>query len=155
MAVLQAARWAPSAGNRRLHRFVVVTDPPLVKVVRAVAPGIRGFPPALIVICIDWERALRSGSRPQDRTLLIDVGIAAQNMLLAAEAIDLGAGPVTSFSKAAVRAVLRLPEPLTPEMIVCLGHRTSRPSFAGTRPAVPIRLEDLVIWRDAESGDHR
>src|SRR3989304_7031376 len=78
--ILLASRWAPSAGNRRLHRFVVVTDPPLLKVVRAVAPGIRGYPPAVIVICIDWGRALRSGSRPQDRTLLIDVGVAAQNM---------------------------------------------------------------------------
>ena len=154
--ILLAARWAPSAGNRRLHRFVVVTDPPLLKVVRAVAPGIRGYPPALVVICIDWERAVRLGCQPLDRTLYIDVGTAAQNMLLATEAIGLGAGPVTSFSKAAIGVALRLPESLTPEMIVCLGHRASRPAFPGTRPAVPTRLEDLVIWREPPDSDaHR
>lgn len=39
IAVLDAARWAPSAGNRRPHRFVAVRDPAIVRALRAVSPG--------------------------------------------------------------------------------------------------------------------
>ena len=37
--ILEAARWAPNAGNRHLHRFVVVQDPLTLRVLRMVAPG--------------------------------------------------------------------------------------------------------------------
>jgi nitroreductase len=50
------------------------------------------------------------------------VGTAVQTMLLAAHAIGLGAGPVMSFSKAAVGVILQLPDHLSPEALVCLGH---------------------------------
>src|SRR5262245_31118428 len=37
--VLKAARWAPSAGNRRLHRFIAIQDPLTLKLLRVVLPG--------------------------------------------------------------------------------------------------------------------
>ena len=37
--ILKAARWAPSGGNRRLHRFVAVQDPMTLRVLRMVSPG--------------------------------------------------------------------------------------------------------------------
>ena len=55
-------------------------------------------------------------------------------MLLAAHALGLGAGPVTSFSRAAVATVLGLPEGWAPELIVCLGHPA-----AGSPAHVPER----------------
>ena len=54
----------------------------------------------------------------------IDRETAMQTILLAAHAIGLGSGPVTSFAKAALSVVLDLPDNLTPEIIVCLGHRS-------------------------------
>jgi nitroreductase len=46
--VLEAARWAPNAGNRRLHRFVVVQDPLTLRVLRMVAPGMFQRPTAVV-----------------------------------------------------------------------------------------------------------
>ncbi|WP_269804856.1 nitroreductase family protein [Pseudonocardia kujensis] len=71
----------------------------------------------------------------------VDVGTAAATLLLAAHALGLGAGPVTSFSRAAVGVVLRLPAGWVPEMIVCLGH----PAAVG--PA-PMRARPRLTWQD-------
>lgn len=146
--VLEAGRWAPTGGNRRLHRFVAVQSSATINLIRAVAPGMLGHPTALIVICIDWEKVTRLGCKPHSHTLYIDVGTAAENMLLAAHGLGLGAGPVTSFSKAAASAILGLPETLTPELIVCLGYAAASPPAGPSLPAKPTRLEDLVIWGD-------
>ena len=71
----------------------------------------------------------------------IDVGTAAATIQLAAHSLGIGAGPVTSFSKAAVGTLLRLPDGLEPDLIVCLGH----PAAGG--PA-PIRRGRAITWRD-------
>lgn len=55
IAVLDAARWAPSAGNRRPHRFVAVRDPAIVRALRAVSPGMLQRPTAVVAICVDLE----------------------------------------------------------------------------------------------------
>src|SRR5262245_4570721 len=120
--VLKAARRAPSAGNRRLHRFVAIQDPLTLKLLRMVTPGMFQRPTAIVVICIDGGRAASFGMRPTARGLYVDVGTAAQTMLLAAHSLGLGAGAVTSFSQAAVSAVLNLPVTWSPEMFICLGH---------------------------------
>ncbi len=62
--VLEAASFAPSAGNRRLHPLVVVTDPGRLSVLRLVSPGMLQRPAAAIVICIDQANARRFGFRP-------------------------------------------------------------------------------------------
>jgi nitroreductase len=102
--VLKAARWAPSAGNRRLHRFVAIQDSLTLKLLRMVTPGMFQRPVAMIVICIDRAKAESFGMRPAAKGLYVDVGTAAQTMLLAAHSLGLGSGVVTSFSQAAVKA---------------------------------------------------
>jgi nitroreductase len=143
--VLQAARWAPSAGNRRLHRFVVVQDPLTLKLLRMVTPGMFQRPVAMVVICIDRAKAESFGMRPGAKGLSVDVGTAAQTMLLAAHSLGLGSGVVTSFSQAAVRAVLNLPDGLSPEMFVCLGHPAPAQP-AGIRTRGSVTWQSLTRW---------
>jgi len=78
--------------------------------------------------------------RPTAKGLYVDVGTAAQTMLLAAHSLGLGSGVVTSFSQAAVSAVLNLPEGWSPELFVCLGHAA---------PVQPtgMRARGNVTWR--------
>ncbi len=62
-------------------------------------------------------------------------------MLLSAYAVGLGSGPMTSFSRAAVTAILHLPAGWSAELIVCLGHRR------------PVTWKDLAHWeRLPETG---
>jgi len=146
LQILEAGRWAPSGGNRRLHRFIAVLDPTTIRCVRAVAPGMLGRPKALVIICIDWAKVDRVGFKRHNPGVYIDTGTAGQNMLLAAEALGLGAGPVTSFSQTAVRRILDLPEWLTPEMAICLGYRAAAGRSFRTLPERPTKLKDLAIW---------
>jgi nitroreductase len=101
--VLKAERWAPSAGNRRLHRYVAVQDPLTLRLLRMVS---LQRPRAIVVVCIDGSRAAALGAERISKGLYIDVGTAAQTMLLAAHALGLGSGIVTSFSRAGVGTVL-------------------------------------------------
>jgi nitroreductase len=142
--ILDAARWAPTAGNRHLQRFVATDDPPTLRVLRAVSPGMLPRPTAAITICTDRALAADYGFPPNAPGLFVDVGTAMATILLAAHAIGVGAGPVTSFSRAAVAVVLRLPEHWVPELVVCLGH----PAPAG--PA-PMRGRPRLTWRDLTS----
>lgn len=139
--VLDAARWAPTAGNRHLQRFVVTDDAAVLRVLRAVSPGMLQRPAAAITICTDRGLAASYGFPPDAPGLSVDVGTALATILLAAHAVGIGAGPVTSFSRAAVAEVLGLPDAWRPEVTVCLGH----PAPGG--PA-PMRGRPRLTWRD-------
>jgi nitroreductase len=144
-AVLDAARWAPTAGNRHLQRYVATVDPGTLHVLRMVSPGMIQRPTAAVVICTDRALAAAYGFPPDAPGLLIDVGTATATMLLAAHALRVGAGPVSSFSRAAVATALRLPDGWRPELIVCLGHPASaQPAAISPRPALSWR--DLTRW---------
>jgi hypothetical protein len=82
--VLDSARYAPHAGNRRLHRYVVATQPSLLRAVRMVSPGMLQSPMAAIVVCVDWAQVHNYGFSPANPGPYIDVGTAAATLLLAA-----------------------------------------------------------------------
>jgi nitroreductase len=140
-AVLDAARWAPTAGNRHLQRYVVSDHLGTLRALRMVSPGMVQHPAAVIAVCVDRPLAAAYGFPPHATGPYVDVGTAAATILLAAQAVGLGAGPVTSFSRAAVAVVLRLPDGWSPELLVCLG----RP--APDQPA-PVRRRTRLTWQD-------
>lgn len=122
--VVQAARWAPNAGNRRLQPVRLVTDPVTLRLLKAVSPGTVPSPRAVIAICLDTRRAEEFGFQPGHRGLYVDIGTTAATLLLTAHSVGLGACPVTSFSRAAAARILGLPDGMSPEMLLCLGHPT-------------------------------
>ena len=145
--ILDAARWAPSGSNLRVHRFVVVTERHVLRSIRMFSPGmVAGVPAALIVICIDWDLAHYEAPIPAHREVYWDVGSAAQNMLLAAHALGLVAGPMTADSPSALRVFLNLPPNLDPQLMVGVGHPGEARAEAATDTATRrTRVEDLVL----------
>ena len=144
--IIEAARWASSAGNRRLHRFYVTRDPAKIDLVSAVGPGFYGSPPAIIVICTDLARAEASGVKDgRDESTWIDVGTAAMNMQLMAHALGLGTTPVTSVSRSGLIEALELPDRLRPELILQLGYPApdAVPGFGSGQRLTP---EDITDW---------
>ena len=143
--ILDSARYAPHAGNRRLHRYVVVTRPSLLRAVRMVSPGMLQRPTAAIVICVDWAQVHNYGFPSTNPGPYIDVGTAAATLLLAAHSVGLGAGPVTSFSRTALATILKLPAGVRPELIICLGHEANEQPPAMGRKGQP-RWEAFIQW---------
>ncbi|HZV49534.1 MAG TPA: nitroreductase family protein [Candidatus Dormibacteraeota bacterium] len=136
--VLEAGCWASSASNNRIHRLLLVRDRRRIDLVRAVSPGMLGLPTALVVICTDLDAAARAQVRvDRDTTTWIDVGTAAMNMMVEAEALGLGTCPTTSFSRGGVRAVLELPPPAVPEFVLQIGWPAGAEPPAGTGTLEP------------------
>ena len=130
--VLEAARWAPTGGNQRVHRFVAIQDPLLVRLLRLVSPGMFQKPQAIILICIDWVGVRAEGYSDTEMTPYVDIGTQMQTMMLAAHSIGIGSGPVTSFSREAVRVILNIPQHLEPYLMVTLG-------FAAPKKQLPMQ----------------
>jgi nitroreductase len=151
--IAQAGRWATSAGNRHLHKFVIVRDAARIKLIRAMSPGMLAEPPALLVIATDEARAVSERVQIDlDDSTWIDVGTAAMNMSLMANAIGLGSCPVTSFSQSGVAEVLSLPQTLKPEYILILGWPKPIERFtSGTAPKA-LTARDLTYWETV--GNH-
>lgn len=123
--VLEAARWAPSAGNLQPWFFYVITDPGLRRclVLAALKQGFIGEAPVVIVVCAEPARSGKYyGDRGRDLYCLQDTAAATQNILLAAAAYGLGACWVGAFDENQVRHCLGIPPELRPVAIVAIGY---------------------------------
>ena len=140
--ILDAARWAPAAGNQRSNRFVVIQDSATLRLIRMFSPGMFQDPQAVILICIDWDVIKANQFSETDMAPYIDVGATMQTIMLAAHGIGLGSGPVTSFSKEALKVILNLPDQLTPEMLICIGYPAPQ-----TKKQLPMKKKKKVTWQ--------
>jgi nitroreductase len=145
--VLEAARRASSAANTHVHRFLVVQDQRRLRLVRMLSPGMLAIPKALIVICTDLAAADEAQIQlEEDTTVSIDVGTAAMNMMLAAQALGLGSCPATSFSRAGVAEILELPSLARADFILQLGHPAPEERLLPARRKRRLSTADLTYW---------
>ena len=63
LKLLEAAVWAPSGGNGQTWRFVVITEPAMLKKIKMFSLGLLGDPPAVIVIAQDMALARHKGGK--------------------------------------------------------------------------------------------
>lgn len=112
---------APSGGNIQPWEFVIVNDKHLIQSIANYSPGITSLSPALIIICIDLELAKRGGKIGLEKLALIDISMAAQNIVLSALEYGLGSCVIKSFQPKLVSRILDLPEKVVPELVITLG----------------------------------
>jgi nitroreductase len=128
--LIEAARWAPSAGNIQPWEFIIVRDPK-VKHGLCEAALNQTFieeAPVVIVVCADPTRSSkRYGSRGINLYCLQDTAAATQNILLTAHAMGLAACWVGAFNEEAAKRVLSVPDELRPIAIVPVGHPAEKP----------------------------
>ena len=128
-SLIEAARWAPSYGNRQPWRFVVVMDPDVLVAVHGALTRGNAYAkaaPVIIAVCANPEDAQIVDGK---QYYLMDAGMALENLLLQAVALELHAHPMGGFDETMVRDVLGIPEQVRVLALVAVGH--------------PGRLEDL------------
>lgn len=143
--ILEAGRWAPSAGNVQPWEFIVVKGRE-VKARLAQAALNQGFiteAPVVIVVCADLQRAAWAyGERGETLYCLQDTAAATQNMLLAAHALGLGACWVGAFHEEAARRSLDIPQRFRPVAIIPVGRPAGRlPSMSKRRLSEILHFE--------------
>jgi SagB-type dehydrogenase family enzyme len=79
--------------------------------------------PAVFLIAAEYGRTeVKYGKERSPRYVHLEAGHAAQNLLLQAVALDLGAVPVGAFNDEGVRDVLSLPGSYQPIYLIPVGH---------------------------------
>jgi len=156
--ILEAARWAPSAGNRQPWRFIIVSDMNTLEKIGEIyqdmrAADIKGVSstsnyykaiservrtnfyrnifktaPLCIAVCADAEQSFHS------RTWAMDCAIATQNMLLMAHALGLGS-VIIDFQRPEhetllklVRDLLRIPDGVKLMFMLPIGYPDEQPT---------------------------
>jgi len=139
--LIDAARWAPSAGNIQPWEFVVVRSPEVKRMLAAAALNQTFIEeaPVVIVVCADQTRSGRGyGSRGVNLYCIQDTAAATQNLLLAATAMGLGACWVGAFYEEQASKAVKAPRGVRPVAIVPIGHPAEKPSSRPRRPISEI-----------------
>ena len=129
--ILDAGRQAPSAGNLQDWKFIVVLDPDKRKDISDACMQQHWMreAPVHIVVCGEPEKAARFYKERGEKLYSIqNCACAAENMFMAATALDLGMAWVGAFDERMIRRVLSIPESSVPYAVLTLGYadETSR-----------------------------
>lgn len=110
-----------------LHRLEAVTggDIRLPLAIAAVGQEWVSRVPLVVVIAAVFERTTARYGRRGQRYVHMEAGHAAQNLLLQATAMGLGATPVGAFDDIEVSRLLHLPAGETPLYLIPVGHKRS------------------------------
>jgi len=135
--VLEAARWAPSWANTQCWEFVLVKSPALKQQLAATLPernparGAFSQAPVIIAACARRQKAgYFKGSPATDKGdwLMFDVGLALQNLTLAAHALGLGTVHVGVFDAVRAGELLGVPADVAVVELLPLGYPDEQPA---------------------------
>jgi nitroreductase len=144
--LLDAARWAPSAGNVQPWEFVVVKKPEAKSALSeaAFSQMFIESAPLVIVVCADERRSSRTyGARGKNLYCIQDTAAAVQNILLAAYSMGLGACWVGAFEEKKVVRVLKAPDGVRPVALVPVGHPAGASGTRSRRSASEVVHEEV------------
>jgi len=129
-AILDAGRLAPTAKNLQPWHFIVVRDPEIKRK----------------LIFTDWNNFIEEASvvivgcgEMDKKWAVVDVAIALQNMVIAAEALGLGSCWIGAFEEEEVKRALGVPDHLKVVAMITIGYPAERPE-----PPPKKKLEEIV-----------
>ena len=126
--MLRAGMAAPTAVNKQPWHFVVVTDKAKLKELSGGRGRMLEQCAVAIVVCGDMEKALPGKAQEY---WIQDCSAATENILLAANALGLGAVWTGVYPMdervAAVSKAMKLPETIVPLCTIVIGHPAEQP----------------------------
>jgi nitroreductase len=139
--LINAARWAPSAGNIQPWEFIIVRNAETKRKLSAAALDQTSIEeaPVVIVVCANQKRsAWGYGQRGVTLYCLQDTAAATQNLLLAAYALGLGTCWIGAFQEDEARQALNVPMGVRPVAIIPVGNPAEKPLAPSRRPLTEI-----------------
>lgn len=128
--LIEAARWAPSAGNIQPWEFVIITKAETKRRLAdaALHQTFIEEAPVVIVVCANVAQSSWGyGSRGANLYCLQDTAAAIENMLLAATALGLATCWVGAFHEDEAAEVINTPREVRPVAIVPVGRGAEKP----------------------------
>ncbi|WP_052339716.1 oxygen-insensitive NADPH nitroreductase [Gorillibacterium massiliense] len=147
--ILRAAQMASSSSNMQAYSVINITDPQKRRQLAHIASDQSYVTesPVFLVWCADLQRLAAScgfdagsgyvGTTENLVAALVDAALAAQNAVVAAESLGLGAVYIGAIRNHihAVAELLELPELVMPVFGMCLGYPDQEPIL---RPRLPL-----------------
>ena len=140
--ILQAAKFAPFAGNVFNCKFVVIKNEDKRKAIAETCAQqywMQDAPVHIVIVCEVQKTRQFYGERGERFYSIQNCAAAAQNMLLAAHAQDLGSCWVGSFDEDMLRKTCGIPEYIRPQAVIALGYAAETPESQDK-----YRLYDIV-----------
>jgi nitroreductase len=143
-AILEVMRWTGSSQNLQPWRFIVIRDPQIRRRIAELCYHARHVRNAPLAIAIEMSKIADDDSEDYDE------GRVAERILIAAGAMDLGAGIgwAEAGDQAAVGELLGVEPPAFVRTIVSIGHPTEEARRPRTGPGTGRRpLAEFVRER--------
>ncbi len=149
-SILDAGRYAPSAGNLQSWRFVVVEDEKRRQDVAEACNEQHWMnqAPVHVVVCADSTKSEQFyGDRGKEVYSVQECSAAMQLMLLEATKLGLGSCWVGSFNEDMLKRACRIPDNVKPQAVLVFG-------YAAEHEPMPERytIQDTVFFE--EYGKH-
>jgi len=128
--IIEAGRWAPSAGNCQAREIIIVEDFGFKKELALAAYSqafIHEAQVDLVVCAHKFWSSKRYGNRGSSLYCILDSAAAIQNILLAIHALGLGGCCVSAFDEEKVRKILQIPKGIRPIAIIPIGYPNEKP----------------------------
>jgi nitroreductase len=152
LALLEAARWAPSCYGDQPWRFVVWNQMgdtnAWQQAFDCLAPGNQGWvkdAPLLFLVVAD---TLFNHNGQPNRWAQYDTGAAAENLCLQAEALGLMAHQMGGFDADRIRGVAGVPEQFTLMAMISVGHPADPATFSAE-----VRERETAVRKRRELGE--
>jgi len=133
--ILHAGRRSGSSKNRQRWDFIVCRDRDHLQALTVVGDFAKHLAGAAVAIALITPDP---GGPDAHESIRFDLGLAAQNMMLAAWELGIGSAPATVYDFEAARRLLGYPEDHTCEYLLSFGYpadptELTRPKKAGMR----------------------
>ena len=139
--LIEAAMWAPSAGNIQPWEFIIVRRHDLKEELAEAAFG-QAFveaAPLVIVVCANENRSFQGYSvRGKPLYCIQDTAAAIQNIHLTAHSLGLGTCWIGAFSEEETAKILKVPNGVRPVAVVPVGYPAESPAPRNRRPISQI-----------------
>jgi nitroreductase len=150
-SLLEAARWAPSAGNSQPWSFVIGrrNDPVHARLVRHLAgSSARWAPTASLLVANLSHRYVEGTDWDYSEFALYDLGQAVAHMTVQAQALGLSARQFRAFDRAGLAAEFDVPDHWEVTTMTAFGRAAhgSGPPADQSPPARPRRTVEQISW---------
>lgn len=151
---IDAARVAPTGRNMQLCEYIVINN---AKVLPGMFEHIGGSakmspdkggprpdqaPKAYIIVLINKTLEEQFGRR---NVTLVDVGLAAENIMLTAVTQGLGCCPILMFNEAEIKMILEIPENYDIGLVITVGYPDESPVADEAKDSVNAWVDDKGV----------
>jgi nitroreductase len=151
---IDAARLAPSGRNQQLCEYIVINDDKVLPGIFENIGGSAKLPPdkggpkpeqspkAYTIVMINKTLEADINRR---RVTLIDVGLAAENTMLAAVEQGLGCCPILMFNEGDIKMLLGIPVGHDIALVIAMGYPDENPVADEAKDSVNIWVDDKGV----------